>query len=182
MVLAAGTAFASPGVGVNLGSITVNDALKPGGSYPLPAIGVINTGDEARVYAVSVQRVDLQGTKEPDADWFHFEPEQFVLNPGETRDVGIRLELPTGADSGDYAAHLEAHPVNAGSQSVGIAVATKLEFSVKPASWLDAQSERLNRWLDESTPWSYLVAGGLVLGFAATRARRLPFRLRIERR
>ncbi len=180
MALMTGAALAAPGVGVNLGSITVNEALKPGGSYTLPAIGVINTGDEARVYEVSVQ--GIEGARQPDADWFHFDPAQFALNPGDTRDVDIRLVLPTGTSSGDYAAHLEAHPVNTGGQSVGIAVATKLSFHVQPASWLDAQRERFNRWLDESTPWSYLAAGGLVVAFLATKARKLPFRLRLERR
>ncbi len=148
----------------------------------MPEIGVVNSGDEPREYEFPSRRSPQRVRSGQSRTGFNFEPERFPLNPGETRKVSIRLVLPTGAEPGDYAAHLEAHPVATSGQSVGIAVATELTFTIEPSSWLDAQRRRIDRWLNANAPWTYLVPAALLLGFIAFRMGRLPFRLRLERK
>lgn len=160
----------------------MDDVLKPGGAYNLPGLSVINTGDETREYAIDVRPAALDGTRDPKPRWFHFEPSRFVLQPGESQVVTTRIVLPAGVEPGAYGAHLEAQPVAAGSFTVSVAAATRLTFSVEPASWLEAQRHRVNRWLDDAAPWTFIVPALLLLGVAMTRARRLPYRLRIERK
>lgn len=156
---------ASPGVGVNLGSIQVDDVLSPGGGYDLPTLGVINTGDEALRYEVSVRYRADQDEQRPGEDWFSFQPQGFRLEPGESQPVDIRLTLPTGARPGAYFAHLEAHPVADDRGAIGVAAATRLSFTVDDAGWFSAQRHRLNRWLDEYGPWTYVIPGGLLAAF-----------------
>jgi hypothetical protein len=97
--------------------------------------------------------------------------------------VDVRLTLPSGADAGEYFAYLEAHPVtNAEGVSVSVAAATKVSFTVKDASWLEAQRTRVNRWLDDNQVliWG-LVA--VVLGALLYRYRSLfPWQIDIRRK
>lgn len=178
------TVYADRGVGVNLGRIEIEEELTPGGAYGLPALGVLNTGDEPGDYEVEVTYLHDQPQRRPPAGWFELQPRRFFLDAGETRTVDVRLTLPTGAEPGDYFAFLEAHPVADGEGvTVGVAAATKVSFSVKPSSWLQAQRVQLNRWIDESQPWSYLAAASILGGLLLVVARRyVRFRLPVERR
>ena len=47
-------AFASIGVGVGTGKIELDEILRPGLDYSLPPITVINTGDEASEFILTV--------------------------------------------------------------------------------------------------------------------------------
>ena len=49
-----GLAYAQIGVGVNLGKISVDEPLMPGGSYRLPSVGIINTGEVTSDYEMAV--------------------------------------------------------------------------------------------------------------------------------
>jgi ABC-type Fe3+ transport system permease subunit len=94
------------------------------------------------------------------------------------------MTLPTNVVPGRYFALIEAHRVARGEGvAVGAAAATKLTFTVKPSSWLQAQQVRLNRWIDQANPWSYLIPGALLAATVLVAIRRY-FRvgLRIERR
>ena len=51
---------ADRGVGVSLGSISIDEVLRPGGSYGLPVLGVLNSGDEASEYLVTVSYDEQQ--------------------------------------------------------------------------------------------------------------------------
>jgi hypothetical protein len=178
------TIEADRGVGVNLGRIDIEDRLSPGGGYNLPTLGVINTGDEAGEYEVVITYQHDQRQERPSQDWFAFQPQRFLLEAGRTQNVRILLTVPTGADAGDYFAFIEAHPAAEESGvSVGVAAATKLTFTVKPSGWLQAQQVRLNRWIDDSQPWSYLIPGAILLvGALLTLRRFFRIGLRIERR
>ncbi len=174
---------ADPGVGVNVGSIDVEDELTPGGGYDLPGVGVINTGDDALDYTLSVGYDEGQSALRPPEDWFGFQPSRFTLEPGAARAVSVRLTLPASARPGHYFAYLEAHPVAAANGvSVSVAAATKLSFSVKQTSWLDAQRTRLNRWLDEHQTLIFVVTGTVLLGLALWTWRRLPFEIAVRRK
>jgi uncharacterized protein YaiE (UPF0345 family) len=182
--LAASPGHADRGVGVSTGEMIVATTMSPGGGYHLPGIKVINTGDEPSEYQLSISYLDGQPGRRPDAGWFSFSPARFSLAPGASRDVIVSIVVPSAAEPGDYFALVKAQTVSdqPGATSVGVAAATKLTFSVGSAGWLEAQWLSLNRRLDDAAPWTYIIPGALLLAFLANRARRLPFRLRIERR
>ena len=52
--ISSGPLYADRGVGVTLGSISIDERLAKGGGYSLPTLGVINTGDEAGEYEVVI--------------------------------------------------------------------------------------------------------------------------------
>jgi hypothetical protein len=183
-ILLATAAGADKGVGVNVGALDVETPLEPGRGYYLPKIGVINTGDEVTSYTMAIGFVDGQADQRPEAGWFSFTPDRFTLLPGQSRDVDVGVKLPTTAAAGDYFVLVKAQTTSeeGGQARVGIAAATKLSFSVEAAGWLDAQRSRLNRWLYEGSPWTYVLPGALFLVFLAVKFGRLPFRVRLERR
>lgn len=178
-----GATSAGPGVGVNLGSISVDDLLSPGGGYELPAIGVINTGAEVANYALNVTHTADQLEQRPEAAWFSFDPAVFPLAPGQAETVNIRLSLPSNVPPGEYYAHLEARPIQSGDDSIGVAAATRISFTVEESSWLNAQRRQLNRWLDDYGPWTYAAPLAIAVLILTHRlGRGFRFRLPFERR
>jgi hypothetical protein len=174
------SALGDQGVGITVGVIQVDEALSRGGSYSLPDLGVLNTGDEAGSYEVSVSYSSSQTQKAPPTGWFDLQPRTFFLAPGTSQSVQVRLTVPTGASPGDYFAYLEARPLGAGpNAAVSVSAATKLSFTVKPSSWLAAQRLRFNRFLDDNQPWSWLLPALALLALAFWALRKLlPYRLR----
>lgn len=162
-------AVASIGVGVGSGKVTVQEPLKPGGIYELPAMPVLNTGDEPSEYGVSIEFNETQPQRKPAREWFSFQPATFHLEPNESRVVSIKLTLPISAPPGEYFAYIEAHPVHtakAGQTGVGVAAAAKLSFSVIPAN----VAQGLYYWaaasIAEYAPWSHvalIVLAGAIL-------------------
>ncbi|HEX8923642.1 MAG TPA: hypothetical protein VF828_02830 [Patescibacteria group bacterium] len=144
------------GVGVGSGKITVDNQLKPGVIYQLPPINVINTGDQSSDYILVVTYHDKQSQLKPPQTWFHFNPDKFHLEPGKVQLVKITLDLPLKAEPGDYFAYLEAHPDMKnpdGSSSVSIAAASKLYFTVVPASVMSALYYKVLSFWRVYSPW-----------------------------
>lgn len=130
-------AFGAIGVGIGMGKIYMDQPLKPGGIYSLPSLPVLNTGTEGANYEVIVSHRDNQPEKKPKPEWVTFEPSSFYLEPGQVKNVSVKLVLPVKVEPGDYFAFLEAYPVidsESGVTSVGIAAAGKLYFTVDPAN------------------------------------------------
>lgn len=139
-------ALARLGVGVNVGTIRIEEALKAGGIYKLPPFSVIDSGDEIATYHVSVTFFEKQPERRPDPTWFTFTPNDFELKPGQSQEIQTRLIIPFKAFSGDYFAFLEASPTKKqgqGQVSIGIAAAAKLYFKVQAGSVLGAARERV---------------------------------------
>ena len=160
------TALAKIGVGVGLGKVQIDEELSPGGIYKLPTLPVLNTGDEAGEYKVEVTYLSDQPELRPDASWFSFTPQSFPLDAGGSQLVDVSLSLPVDTRPGNYFAFLEAHPVaKAEGVTIGVAAATKLNFTVKPAGVLGAAVERLRSLLENNAPASYIiiaVVGGVL--------------------
>lgn len=185
IALQPGTAAAQVGVGVTVGRIRVDQPLSPGGSYNLPAIGVINTGGQASDYSVRITYMADQPELRPPQDWFSFRPEVFHLEPDQSHTVGIRLTVPTTARPGDYFALVEAFPIVAERPGVviGVAAATKLNFTVRHSNQFMATALWVYHRVDDTAPYSYLVAGLLGLGLLIYWGRRIiRLQVRIERR
>lgn len=151
--------LAGVGVGVNLGKIKIDNALIPGGVYNLPSIGVINTGDEASDYELAVTFLQDQPELKPVPEWFSFTPSQFRLEPGESQPVAVQLTLPVKTSPGDYFAFLEAHPVVIAGPgtTIGVAAATKVNFTVAPANLWQAMIHRVSSFFVLYAPWTYVV-------------------------
>ncbi len=150
--------LAKIGVGVGLGKIQIDEQLSPGGIYKLPTLPVLNTGDEDGDYEVEVTYLSDQPEFQPPGEWFTFIPQSFSLDAGGSQLVDISLTLPVDARPGNYFAFLEAHPKTKGEGvTIGIAAATKLNFTVKPAGVLGAAIERLRSLLENNAPASYII-------------------------
>ena len=178
----AATATASRGVAIDLGRIEIQQRLTPGGAYRLPVMGVRNSGRERTRYELHASALKLDERDSPPEGWFRFSPARLTLKPGETGRVRIRIELPTGAAPGDYAALVGPQIVTKGSGArVGAAAASRVTFTVEPATWLQARWLKLKASLGDTTPWSWLVPTVALLAMLGRRLR-LRFAVRIERR
>ena len=180
----ASPSYAQTGVGVDIGKISVDEPLTPGGIYRLPSVGVINTGQEAGDYEVEVSYLHQQKELRPAQEWFTFEPKTFYLEPGQSQPVSISLSIPVNAKPGDYFASIEAHPiVKKTGVSSGVAAATKLYFTVKPASIFAAVVARVSTFFEPTAPTSYIVLGvaGLI-GVIFLFRRFFHIRFRVERK
>lgn len=157
-------AVAKVGVGVGLGKIQIDEELFPGGIYNLPSLPVLNTGDEDGEYQVEVTYLTDQKEMRPASEWFSFSPQSFSLAAGESQIVDVSLTLPVDARPGDYFAFLEAHPVAKDEGvTIGVAAATKLNFTVKPKGVLGAAIERLRSLVEANRPVANVLGGIAVL-------------------
>lgn len=164
------TALAKIGVGVGSGKIQIGDKLKPGEIYRLPSLNVLNTGDEDSDYEVSISYHNDMPQLRPKQDWFIFSPREFYLKPGEVKVVEITLNLPLKMEPGDYFSYIEAHPAKkteSGKTSIGVAAATKLYFTVIPASFLQGIYYKIVSFWKIYSPWTNRIAFSLVLIIAA---------------
>jgi len=142
-------AVAKVGVGVGLGKIQIDEALSPGGIYNLPSLPVLNTGDEDLEYEIEVTYLSEQEEMQPAGEWFNFSPQSFPLTAGSSQIVDIALTLPVDTRPGDYFAFLEAHPTAVGEGvTIGVAAATKLNFTVAPKGVLGAAIERIRSLIE----------------------------------
>lgn len=168
--------FAAIGVGVGSGKITIQQKLQPGGMYELPALPVLNTGDESGEYGLSIEYNEQQSQQRPQRDWFHFSPQSFHLDPQQSKTIGITLSVPVNAKPGAYFAYVEAHPVAkgvVGQTSVGIAAAAKLYFTVSPANVLQATFYRVTGIISWYAPWTYVVIAMIAASVLFSALRRL---------
>lgn len=154
------------GVGVGTGKIQVDKPLQAGGIYDLPALPVLNTGDEPGDYGVSVEYHEGVPQMRPAREWFHFEPQSFSLDPGKVETVKVILTLPTKIQPGDYFAYLEGHPVKksvSGQTSVGVAAAAKLYFTVAPANIFQGIYYRVISLYSRYHPWNTMILAVILL-------------------
>lgn len=159
--------LASIGVGIGTGKIIIEEDLKPGGTYELPALPVLNTGDEPGTYEVSIEYHENQPERKPEKDWFTFTPPSFELEPGGSQIVQASLTLPIKTVPGEYFAYVEAHPVRKaddGQSRVGVAAAAKLYFTVAPASVFQGLYYKAASFMTRHAPWTYVVLAVLAAG------------------
>jgi hypothetical protein len=170
IVLLPAIVMARIGVGVGNGKIQAG-VYKAGAIHELPALPVINTGDEGADYGVSVEYHEGIPQLRPDRSWFSFKPETLYLEPGKLQNVRVILTLPVKTPPGDYFCYLEAHPISkrvdgAGGTSIGVAAATRLYFSVAPANIFQGLYYRVVSLFARWAPWSWVILSVIVLASA----------------
>jgi hypothetical protein len=101
----------------------------------------------------------------PAKEWFVFNPATFTLASGESQEVAVTMIVPISGEPGDYFAFIESGPVatNAPGTSVGIAVATKLYFTLVPANMFQAVGFRISSFFQVYAPWSWIGLGVVAL-------------------
>jgi hypothetical protein len=183
LVLPAAASASRLGVGIDRGQLAVDHSLRPGSRVSL-AMGVFNTGDQAAKYVMSAASQNGQTQISVPDGWFSFSPHELFLTPGAGYQVAVTLTVPVHAAPGDYFALVQASPVvEGGNVNVGIAAASKLTFTVAPASLWQAIFFRVGDWLAAMWPWSLVVPIAIVLALAVLLlGRRYRFRLELSRR
>ena len=154
------------GVGIGTGKIKVSEKLKPGQIYTLPAVTILNTGDEPGTYSVRVTYHEKQKDLEPAEEWFIFSPKEFNLKPGAGQTVEMKLNLPFVMEPGDYFAYVEGYPTKkagGGTTTIGVAAATKLYFTVEPANFFQAFYYRIISFWREYQPWTSRISITIIL-------------------
>ncbi len=161
--------FGKVGVGMGAGEIHVTESIKPGGIYTLPSLRVFNTGDETTTYGMDVAYHQDHPELRPGKEWFSFSPPTFTIEPGQSQEVKVTMLVPVKTVPGDYFAFVESGPVaeNGPGTSVGVAVATKLYFTVVYTNLWQAVTYRLAAFFATYSPWSW-IGLGLVLVFGAS--------------
>lgn len=153
--------FAGVGVGVGTGEIKLDKPIKAGGIYTIPTLQITNTGDEAGNYKIGlafhVERKQLR----PKLEWFSFEPSRFFLEPGKSQRVEIKLTIPLKAQPGDYFTYLESSSFTEEEHvtKVGVAVGTRLFFTVIPSNIWQAITFRASSLWKMYSPWNWVVLG-----------------------
>lgn len=157
--------FAKVGVGMGAGEIRVTESIKPGGIYSLPSLRVFNTGDETTTYGMNIAYHQDNPQLRPGKSWFTFTPATFTIEPGASQEVQVAMFVPVKTDPGEYFAFLESGPVSEGGAgtSVGVAVATKLYFTVIHANMWEAITYRLSTFLTTYAPWSWIALGLIII-------------------
>ncbi len=153
------------GVGMGAGEIKITEPIKPGGMYTLPSLRIFNTGDETTTYGMNVAYHQDHPELRPGKDWFTFDPPTFTLDPGASQEVSITMLVPVKTDPGDYFAFVESGPVaeSGPGTSVGVAVATKLYFTVVYANLWQAITYRVAAFFTAYAPWSWIALGATLL-------------------
>jgi len=155
------------GVGVTTGVVKLEELIKPGKTYNLPSIGVVNTGEVPANYLLSITFDFDQSQLKPEEHWFSFSPQEVYLEPGESQAVDTVLKLPLKAKPGDYFAYLEVAPAadTGPGTRIGVAAATRLYFSVEPANIFQAFYYSFSEFYAKYHPWNTIV---LVVIFLTT--------------
>ena len=180
LCLPAADILAQVGVGIMPGTVRVDEPLLPGGRYNLPSVQVLNTGNVSSDYGVELASMAEQEELQPPADFIVLSPTSFHLEPGANQLVSLSLDIPVRAKPGDYLAYIEAHPVATGAgggMQIGVAAATKLYFTIKPANVFVAITNSIANFFTRNAPYSYIVPGVIVLGLLIFFLRR---RIRID--
>ena len=170
-------AQASVGVGVQASPVRLGNVAHAGGSYALPPVFVVNTGTQSEKISVRVERLSKGPGRAVPPSWVQATGPGVQLSPRQSARIPLELVVPGGAKPGRYLSDVVvagSAVISAGQANLGVAAATRLEFSVAPGlppgvfpfgpSWM---------W------WAAI--GLLVVALAVTGARRSGVRIRIER-
>lgn len=178
----AGPASADRGVALDLGKIEVSETLVQGGEYHLPPLHVRNPGDEPSGYAMRINYIETEGRRAADPAWFSFSPAGFTLEPQQSQEVAVTLNIPGDADPGDYLALVQAEIVLDGEGArLGGAAASKLTFTVEASTLLGEWQARVEDFLAATSPWWYVVPS-LIAALGLLRLVTARFSFRLERR
>jgi hypothetical protein len=168
------TSDASVGVGVQVSPVRLGSMAHRGQSYAL-SVDVVNTGTEAEAVSMRVERLSRGSGRAVPPSWIQFAGAAVQIAPGKAARVSLELVVPGRATPGEYLSDIVASGSAAGQAgpgNLGVAAATKLEFSVSSAPAQGASSFPV---------WIWALTGLLLLTVTAFGVRRSGLRIRVER-
>jgi hypothetical protein len=169
------TSDASVGVGVQVSPVRLGSMAHRGQSYAL-SVDVVNTGTEAEAVSMRVERLSRGSARAVPPSWIQFAGAAVQIAPGKAARVSFELVVPGRATPGEYLSDIVASGSAAGQAgpgNLGVAAATKLEFSVSSAPAQGGSSFPVWMW------WA--LTGLLLLTVTAFGVRRSGLRIRVER-
>ena len=169
------TADASIGVGVQASPVRLGSMAHRGERYALP-LDVVNTGTEAETVSMRVERLSRGPGRAVPPSWIQFAGPAVQIAPGKAARVSLELVVPGQARPGEYLSDIvvsSSAAGQAGTGNLGVAAATKLEFSVSSAPAHGASS---------FPAWMWWAISGLLLLLTLTvfGVRRSGLRIRVE--
>jgi hypothetical protein len=174
--------LAAVGTGIGASPIALAGDARPGHTYRLPSVYVVNTGDQPATYLLKVQRLVPGPGRSVPAGWVLIARDSLALRPAESATVALVLRVPAGAAVGAYESDIVAAAFAvgvAGGTSIGAAAATRLSFTVSVDSGRPEPFDprrALPPWLLTSSAVAGFVAlGGLTWS-------RLGLRIEVRRR
>ena len=127
---------AQASVGIGTALLKPAAAIEAGKRHVFEPVVVLNDGDLAGEFTMSVTFNETQEVYKPQAEWLEFSAQKFALEPGESKRVMVSLQLPPDAPIGEYFAYIEAAVYRAetqGASRVSAVSASKLSFAVTSA-------------------------------------------------
>ena len=129
-------AAASIGVGIQVGPVRLAGIAHAGQTYDLPPVYVVNTGTEPETVRLEVQRLSRGTGRDVPKSWFKPGQTDVHLDPKQSATIPVQLVVPADATLGPYFSDVVAHgsaSIEAGQATLGVAAATKLQFTVGKA-------------------------------------------------
>lgn len=179
IVLAAstGSASASLGIGVQSNPVILASVARPGASYRLPPVFVVDNGTEPESVGVRVERLSKGTGITIPPGWVQSIGPTVQLRPQQSAYLHLLLTVPANAASGRYFSDLVVTavvPQQSGRTNFSAAAATDLEFTVSKRGG--------HSGLPHVAPWVWGVGGGvIVLGIGILLIRRSGLTIRIDR-
>jgi hypothetical protein len=169
--------YASVGVGVQAGPVSLDGVAHPGGQYALTPVYVVNTGTETESVSIIVERISQGTGRTVPPGWITASSAPLQLAGAHSARIPLQLTVPRTAAPGRYFSDVVAKgsaSVSAGGAKLGVAAATDLEFTVTPAA-VSAGWFCVPGWL---LPF---VLSVIVVGGVAVAIRHSGVRIRVER-
>ena len=168
------TSDASVGVGVQVSPVRLGSMAHRGETYALP-LDVVNTGTQAEAVSMRVEQLSRGPGRAVPPSWIQFSGPAVQIAPGQAVRVSLELVVPDRAKPGEYLSDIVVSGSavgQAGTDNLGVAAATKLEFSVSSAPAQGASSFPVWMW------WA--ITGLLLLTVTVFGVRRSGLRIRVE--
>lgn len=169
------TSDASVGVGVQASPVRLGSMAHRGQRYAL-SLDVVNTGTDAEAVGMRVERISRGPGRAVPPSWIQFAGPAVQIAPGKAARVSLELVVPGQAKPGEYLSDIVVSGSaagQAGTEHLGVAAATKLEFGVSSAPAQGGSSFPVWMW------WA--ITGLLLLAVTVFGVRRSGLRIRVER-
>ena len=162
-VLTGSSAFGDQSVSLTIGKFQIDQKLSKGRDYNLAGFGIVNPGDEAGAFRVTIAPMPGQSERVAPASWFKVETPSVTIPAKGTQQIPIVLSIPHSARPDTYRTLLRAEiaPPESEGTRVGAAVAAPVIFEVKSSTILEDLQVRAEDFAGENQPWTYVVPGAL---------------------
>jgi hypothetical protein len=144
-----GQSQASIGVGVQSVPVRLASVAQPGDSYSFAPVYIVNTGTQDESISMRVQRFSHGPGRTVPPSWIHFSGNGMRLAARSSARVPLELVVPAGAEPGKYLSDVVVAGtagIVVGKANLGVAAATKLEFTVGRGSGHGLAFPPWTRW------------------------------------